>query len=239
VPTYSDQSLRLVLTPLRSGDDARVRLSNRLSSEPITFGSTYIGKQADGATLVPGSNQRLTFGGARQVTVPAGGEVVSDPVKIQFRAFEHLAVSVYVAAPGGHATEHFLGVQTSFISPAGSGDLAGEDGGGYSEPTLTRPFVTGIETRVAGRDGVLVPVGDSITDGAGSGGIDVDARYPDFLAGRLQDPLGGVRYSVLNEGIAGKPDPQGRPRSDLRPLAATSPRRRRAGPSRGQRRDRA
>ena len=202
-PTYSDQSLRLVLTPRRSGDVARVRLSNRFGTRPIAFGSVFIGQQRSGADLIPGSNERVRFKGRRRVTIPAGQETLSDPVPISFRAFQHVAVSVYVAAPGGPATEHFLAEETSFVSASGSGDLTADEAAtGYSTTTPARPFVTGLETRAPRTDGVVVAVGDSITDGAGSA-VDEDTRYPDFLARRLEHRPGGVSFSVLNEGIGG------------------------------------
>lgn len=122
-PTYADQSLRLILTPLRGGDTARVRLSNRFGAGPLTFERALLGRQASGADLVPGSNVALSFAGARRVTVPAGDEIVSDPVPFSFEAFERLAVSVFVPAPGG-ATRHFAARQTSYVAAPGAGDVA-------------------------------------------------------------------------------------------------------------------
>jgi lysophospholipase L1-like esterase len=207
---YSDQTLRLLLTPLRSGQVARVRLSNRLSAAPITLSRVHIGQQATGAALLAGSNRPVHFEGLPEVTIAAGDEVLSDPVDIEWRAFDHLAVSIYVAAPGGIATEHLQGHQTSFISVPGSGDLtAQENAAGFPIATTRRPLVTGIETPAAGAQAVLVAVGDSITDGEQRSprgeelGVDEDTRYPDFLARRLHDPVRGVSYSVLNQGIGG------------------------------------
>jgi lysophospholipase L1-like esterase len=70
-----------------------------------------------------------------------------------------------------------------------------------------RPFVTEVQTRASRRAGVVVAVGDSITDGDQRKanltelGIDEDARYPDFLARRLRSHR--RRLSVINEGIGG------------------------------------
>ena len=49
--SFSDQTLRLNLTPLRAGKVARVRLSNRFGTQPITFDRVYLGKQRSGARL--------------------------------------------------------------------------------------------------------------------------------------------------------------------------------------------
>lgn len=208
--SYSDQSLRLIVTPLRGGSTLRVRLSNRLSDEPVTFGSVYVGKQRSGAKLVPGSNRPLRFDGQTSVTIPAGGEVESDAVALSFRAFEHLAVTVHVSGTIAAATRHLAARQTSFISDPGAGDLtADDDGSGFTRTTTTRPFLTGIDVLAPRRNGVVAAIGDSITDGDQRDrmvheiSIDQDARYPDFLARRLKSSRFGARLSVVNLGIGG------------------------------------
>lgn len=203
-PTYSDQSLRLVLTPLRGGESARVRLSNRFGSGPVTFRSAFLGRQASGPALVDGSNVPLRFDGADEVTVPAGAEVVSDPVAFSFAAFEQLAVSLFVPAPGG-ATQHFAARQTSYV---GAGDVAADEAGNPFEMTMTsRPFVVGVDVVAPEGHGVVVAIGDSITDGDqrdamfAEVSVDADARYPDFLARRVSESMAGT--SVINLGISG------------------------------------
>jgi lysophospholipase L1-like esterase len=188
---YSDQSLRVVLVPMRGGQLARVRLSNRFGLEPITFRSVHLGKQRSGAQLVAGSNQPVLFHGQAEVTVAAGEQVESDGVAMSFAAFEPLAVSVFVPAPGG-ALQHSAGRHTSFASPPGSGDLAsGEDSGGFTASGKPVPFVVAVDVRAPGRDSVVATIGDSITDGT----------YPDFLARRLDGGAHGL--SVVDLGIAG------------------------------------
>lgn len=205
---FSDQTLRLNVTPLRSGRGARVRLSNRFGTQAVMFDRVYLGKQDAGARLRAGSNRRVRFAGSTSVTVPAGAEVSSDQVAISVRAFEHLAVSIYVAGSTGPATQDARALQTSFVTPSGLGDRSAQEGDdGFSLSITARPFLTEIETRAPRRHGVLVAVGDSITDGTQSSptlalrGVDEDARYPDLLARRLNE--GGSRFAVLNAGIGG------------------------------------
>ena len=135
--------------------------------------------------------------------------VLSDRVRLPFRAFEHLAVSMDVAAAAGPATEHAQAHQTSFVTPAGGGNRsASESGDGFSIAITSRFFVTALEVRASRRTGAVVAFGDSITDGDQRSttfaelGIDADARYPDFLARRLGRRL-GRRVGVLNAGIGG------------------------------------
>lgn len=209
-PRYAEQSLRLILTPLRGGGVLRVRLSNRFGDDPVTFDGAFVGKQLAGAQLVAGSSRPLRFAGAASVTIPAGDEVVSDPVRLPFRAFERLAVSLDLHGEVAAATQHAEAAQTSYFTATGDGGRAArEDATGYTGITISRPFVTGIDVLAPRRIGVVAAIGDSITDGTQSDaqlrtlGIDEDARYPDFLARRLAASRHGRSLTVVNLGIGG------------------------------------
>jgi lysophospholipase L1-like esterase len=170
-----------------------------------------VSRRQGGAALVPGTTAEVRFGGRPAVTVAAGRDVVSDAAKLSFAAFQALAVDVYVGDDVGKPTEHFSARQTSYLTPDGTGDRAGEvSGSSFTERTTGRPFVTGIDVRARARTGAVVALGDSLTDGYDGSplgvpetkdGIDADGRYTDVLAHRLlaaRRPL-----SVLNMGMTG------------------------------------
>jgi lysophospholipase L1-like esterase len=195
---FVDQSLRLVITPTLGGARVRVRFSNRYGSAPVTFGAVTIGLQASGAALVPGSRRTLRFGRKRSVTIPAGGELVSDPRRFRYDAFVHVAVSVHVTS-GDRATEHSTAIQTSYLAPAG--DHTSDDADDAFTRTIgTWPYVTDLEVQAPRRTGAVIALGDSITDGL-PGPVNGDGRYPDVLARRLADD--GTPIAVQNEGISG------------------------------------
>jgi lysophospholipase L1-like esterase len=207
---FAEQTIRTVLTPLTAGSTARVRLSNRYGSAPVTFGSVTLGKAAAGASLVPGSNRAVRFRGARSVTVPAGSERVSDPVKITVRPFENLTVGVYVKGVSGPATSHGTGRQTSYLSMLGAGDVTGGSASKFTSTTTSRYFVAGVDVRRSRRVGTVVTFGDSITDGyqgvgvpvvENTAGMDRPVRYPDFLARRID--ASSRAFGVANSGISG------------------------------------
>jgi lysophospholipase L1-like esterase len=208
--THNDTT-RAILTPTHGGSTLRVRLSNRFGDRPVTFVHVTVSRRQAGAALVPGTTREVRFGGRRAVTVGAGHDVVSDAVRLRFAAAEALAVDVYVAGDAGKPTEHFSARQTSYLTPDGTGDHAGEpSGGAFTEHTTTRPFVTGVDVRAPAGTGAVVALGDSLTDGYDGSrigvpetkdGVDADGRYTDVLARRLRAarrPLG-----VLNMGITG------------------------------------
>jgi lysophospholipase L1-like esterase len=196
-----DQTLRMNVTPLHAGSTLRVRLSNRFGRQAVTFDSIYIGKQQGGAALLPGSNRRILFRGRRAVTIAPGREVKSDRVRLSFAAFEHLAVSLHALGSTGNVTEHFQATQTSYLTAPGAGDRTAEEGGGsFIQSTTSRFFVSSIDVRAPKSASAVVTFGDSITDGYQRGGLDQDARYPDFLARRPSTRR--HHLSILNAGIS-------------------------------------
>ena len=206
-----DETTRAILTPTFGGTTARVRLSNRFGTAPVTFAQATIARRASGPALVPNTTAPLTFAGGRSVNVAPGQDVLSDPVAFSVQAFEPLAVSIYVTGDVGKPTEHYIARQTSYLTRQGAGDhTADVHGAAFTQRTTSRPFVSGIEVLAPLSNGAVVTLGDSITDGYQAQppgtpesleGIDADGRWPDVLARRLgtaSRPL-----SVLNLGIAG------------------------------------
>ena len=213
-------TFRLVLTPHLGGSMIRVHLSDRFGLHPLTVVSATIGVVSSGAALVPGSVKALSFGGQPSVTIPAGQDVVSDPLAMTVSAFQNLAVSVYVPSPNnGGLTEHYTARQTSFFAPrTATGDLAADpDGAPFTVQTTTRPLLDGLDVLAPGDVGAVVTLGDSLTDGYGgtparSGrnplgasenpiGVNLNGRWPDDLARRLS--AANLPLSVLNAGISG------------------------------------
>jgi lysophospholipase L1-like esterase len=206
-----DETARVVLTPSYGGSVVQVRLSNRFGTVPVTFARTTIARRDRGAALVPGTVRALRFAGRPAITLPPGGDAVSDPVRLGFRSFQPLAVSTYVPGGVGKPSEHYTGRQTSYETLDGAGDHAADVGGGaFTSPTTTRPWVAGLAVRAPRSAGTVVAFGDSITDGyqgqaAGvpetSEGIDADGRWPDVLSRRLR--AAKAPLAVVNAGISG------------------------------------
>src|SRR3712207_9576506 len=59
----ADATLRMVVRPNTAGGQARVRLSNRFGSGPVTVSSVRLARRGTGAALVPGSSRSVLFGG--------------------------------------------------------------------------------------------------------------------------------------------------------------------------------
>ncbi len=193
------RAYRLVVRTSADGSDLRVRLSNAFGDRPLTLDSVWAGRRQEGARLVPGSNRRLTFGGARSVTVPAGGTAYSDALPGRLTAGADLVVSLHSPDAAGPATGHGMAMQTSYTA---EGDhTAEEDARNWTGTTGSWFYLDAVTVRTDARTGAVAALGDSITDGWQSSG-DLNRRWPDYLARRLER-AGSVVRGVANEGISG------------------------------------
>jgi len=210
---FEDQTLRQVLVPHGTGSQARLRLSNRFGAEPLTVDRTTLGRRAPDATatVAAGTLVPVTFAGQAAVTIPPGGEAVSDPIPIAVAAFEPLVVSTYFASGSGPLTQHFYARRIPY---AADGDRTGEASGeGFDAlDTAASYLVTGLDVLAPASVGAVVAFGDSLTDGyvagarpgePGAAAIGADGAYPDVLQRRLLLTRGAPPLVALNAGIAG------------------------------------
>ena len=204
-----DQTFRLIVRPDVWGPQARLRLSNAFGNKPVTFDSAFVGLQESGAAIVPGTNAGVTFGGQKSVTVAPGQSAVSDPVALAFAKpsdpmlrGRKLAVSFHVAGESGPMTWHAKALQTSYVSPPGSGAKGAEDGeASFPFSTASWYFLDEVDMAPTTGTKAIVAFGDSITDGTGTT-INGDDRWPDVLSRRLHAAYGDA-FAVVNQGIGG------------------------------------
>jgi lysophospholipase L1-like esterase len=169
----------------------------------VTFAAVHVGRRAEAAAIVPGTNRRVRFAGSATVTVPAGETVLSDPVRLAVRPFEDLAVSIRIDGTSGPAPLHLLTSQTSYLTPPGASARGDEeDGAAYTRTTGSLWYLAAIDVRGGRTDGAVGIIGDSITDGIASTG-DTNRRWPDFLQRRLLAEPRLARLAVLNAGVGG------------------------------------
>jgi len=198
-------SFRNVLHLSVGGSALRVRLTNRLGTEPLRLGAVTVALQEPGEpkspNAEPGSMRTATFAGAPTVTIPAGQDRVTDAVDLVVPYGANLLVTVHTPDDSGPATYHRTAKQTNFV--ALSGDRAdAEDGDAYTRTTTSWYYVTGVDVLDAPAAGSVVALGDSLTDGGGTTS-DTNRRWPDRLADRFAALPPNRRLGVLNAGISG------------------------------------
>lgn len=204
--TARDQSYRMLVNTALGGSRVRARFSNVHGQDPLVLRSANLALPVTGAQgpgLDPTTAAALTFRGDREVVVPPGEEVRSDPVDFDVPPDANVAVSFHVAGTMGRVTMHRLGLTTSYTTPPDAGDHAEDaEGTAFTRPTTSWSFVTGLEVVAPRTTSTVVALGDSITDGA----MQVpnsNGRWPDLLNDRIAaSSLAGDRV-VVNAGISG------------------------------------
>jgi lysophospholipase L1-like esterase len=209
--SVGNQTYRMTVVPQRGGSTLRIHLTNRFRGEPIEFGHVTVGAQLDGVSIAPGSLREVTFGGNSSVIVPAGHDILSDPIDLGVDAFQPLSVSVYVPGAALLPTEHLSANRTSFYTLPGVGDRSADlTGSDMSLRTTNVVFVSGVDVIAADGASAVVAFGDSITEGTITNSffnspdpsvVDTDFRYTDHLQRRID--AAGLPLSVVNAGIGG------------------------------------
>jgi lysophospholipase L1-like esterase len=211
---FSSVTMREIAHISAGGEQIRLRFTNEFGLDPLTIADAHVALSAGGASIQPGSDRAVTFGGAASVNIPPGAAIFSDPVALAVAPLSDLAVSFYLPSQIMRAeTYHSFADQDNYLA----------DGHSPAAPDLPQPttlaswyFFDGIDISAA--DGsisaavgsvaaapgsrAIVTLGDSITDGAHST-HNANRRWPDVLAARLSQDPNLAHVAVLNEGIGG------------------------------------
>jgi GDSL-like lipase/acylhydrolase family protein len=221
VPQAQNQTLRMILKPDLWGDTMRVRLSNTWGPQAVTFGTVTLGLQSFSGATVAGTNTPVTFSGKRSVTVPAGAEVWSDAVHLDWvnrndwedyqgqhgavspvLEGRNLAVSMFIPGSSGPMTYHATALQESFLAAPNTGDHTADDSdAAFPYETPSWFFVDAIDVMAPADTRVLVGAGSSSVDGSITT-TDQNDRFLNWMSRRLHAAY-GRHVSVVNEGIGG------------------------------------
>jgi lysophospholipase L1-like esterase len=208
---FNKQTLRQIVHTSIGGDRVRVVLSNAFGTAPLVIGAANVALRQKDASIVASSARALTFGGSTATTVAAGAIAISDPVGLAVPAFADLAIDIFLpgdtASSSSPLTTHSGALQTSYVSAPGNYSGVTE----LPTPAATMQswfFLSRVEIAAPEPVGVVMALGDSITDGSLSTS-DTNNRWPDHLAKRLMAQATIARspqtamMGVLNQGIAG------------------------------------
>jgi hypothetical protein len=190
---FLNQTVRTVVTPSATGASVRIKLANPMSAVPMTVGAASIGAQAssDAATLA--TPTALTFAGTASVVIPAGGEVLSDPVTFPSTTggSGNLVVSLNFTTTVARAPVHaFTTTQTYLAS------------GNQTATTQAAPFSTSlsgtyyfasldVSTTDSG-DGTVVVLGDQFAASTGTDRATWVDKLPSALGALGESVPGGV-----------------------------------------------
>jgi lysophospholipase L1-like esterase len=196
---FRNATIREILFTSAGGARVRVRLTNAFGDAPLRIGRAAIALAAHGAGTVGGTTTPLYFDRRRSVLIPPGAEVTSDPAPLSVGPATRLSVSLYLPGPTGQATQHADAEQVNYVA---TGLHVASGSGSFRAHTHSWYYLAGVDVLSPRRTlGSVIALGDSITDGVGSP-TGADARWPNFLAQRLNDRSGST-LAVIDAGIGG------------------------------------
>jgi lysophospholipase L1-like esterase len=196
-------TIRSIVHTSIGGQEIRIRVSNVFGTAPLQIAHATVALPAapGSAGVAPGTLREATFGGAATVTIPAGQDVLSDPIRLAVPASHDLLVSTYTPGDPTPFSYHPSAQEYSFYT-SGPDEAGAASASAFPQTTGSWYLLTGVEVAGTAAQGDVVAFGDSITDGFRST-YDLNARWPNILADRILALPPGDQMGVLNAGIGG------------------------------------
>jgi len=196
-------SIRQIVRVSIPGETLRFHFSNIIGDTELEIKAVHVAKSAGQGTgsIIVDTDTEITFNGKPEVTIPAGGDLISDDIDFHIDALDELAITIfYGKIPVDLFTSHAGARTNSYI----------EVGNVVSKETFTQDNKFPRWYTIAAIDVVdnerkyaaVLCYGDSITDGRGST-TDKQNRWSDILAEKLQSNPATQHLAVLNQGIGG------------------------------------
>jgi lysophospholipase L1-like esterase len=199
-PGLSNNTIRQVVRVSIGGDTLRMRFSNEFSEEAVTMREVRVAVSTGLDTILTDTETQLLFDGETEVTMEAGSAVVSDPFAFNLDSLSRLAITIYFGETSPSVTGHPGSRTTSYILTGNEVSREHFDGAVTTDHWYV---INTIDVKTENDSAAAVAIiGDSITDGRGSG-TNKQNRWPDELANRLQNNPGTQNVGVLNAGIGG------------------------------------
>ncbi len=197
---FNNQTVRMIVRTSLGGNRIRVHLSNAFGPAPVNIGAAHVALRDKDSAILAGSDKALLFNGKPSVMIPAGAEMISDALAMDIPKLTEVAISVYAPGDTGPASNHALGLHTTYISKEGDMTAAPE----FADAVTSQSWywVSAVDVMAPAQAAAIVTFGDSITDGATST-PNTDRSWPSILAKRLLANPATFNIAVANLGISG------------------------------------
>jgi lysophospholipase L1-like esterase len=197
-PGLSNNTLRQVVCVSIGGKKLQLKFSNKFGKDPVTMKAVQIAVSNGGSAINEATTKTIKFNGKTEVTMQPGTELTSDAVSFDLKPRMEVAITIAFGETSAALTGHPGSRTTSYLL-AGNQSSPGAD---YSNAIKTDHWyiITGIDVQASKSTAAIAIMGDSITDGRGSG-TNKQNRWPDILAINLLDK--NRKTAVLNFGIGG------------------------------------
>ena len=198
-PGLTENTLRQIVRVSIGGGVVRLRFSNAFSKSPVELKSVAIAQSLEGGSVDVSTQKALKFNNNPGIIMAPGGEAFSDPVKFNLKPGSRLAVTIHFGKTSPDVTGHPGSRTTSFIL---SGNNISSSGFAGAVKTDHWYVIQGIDVQGNKNSKTIAVLGNSITDGRGSG-TNKQNRWTDILSARLLENPDTKNTGVLNLGIGG------------------------------------
>jgi hypothetical protein len=147
-------------------------------TDPSTIAAAAIAPSLGESRIDPAAQRALTFGGQASVVLAAGRDTISDVVPFDLAPLSNVAITARFGTVPAVVTGHPGSRTTSYIQP---GDAIALPSLPSAVATVHWYVITAIDVEAPSSSAAVVTLGNSITDGRGSG-TDRQNRWPDELA---------------------------------------------------------
>ncbi len=194
-PGLAQNSFQQVVKVSLGGDSIRLTLSNLHGDSPLEIRSATLAPALGGGQLDSSQLQTLLFQRQSAVKIPPGESITTDAFAFALAPRMELAVTLSfgevpatITGHPGSRTQSFLWEEAATFASA--------------QAVERWYFIQRIQILAADTAAAIVVLGNSITDGRGSG-TNRQNRWPDVLANRLSTNSRTAHLAVLNHGIGG------------------------------------
>ncbi|MDR1883953.1 MAG: SGNH/GDSL hydrolase family protein [Prevotella sp.] len=198
-PGLSMNTIRQIVRVSIGGNTIRIRFSNDFGANSLLLESVSISASLGGGSIDLNTRKFLTFNGKKSVSVPVRSEIYSDTLAFPLKQDSRLAIDVHYGETPPQLTGHPGSRTTSYILGGNQLDNPDFKGAVKTDHWYT---ITGIDVRGSEKTSAVAILGNSITDGRGSG-VNRQNRWPDIFSQRLLENSSTSNVSVLNLGIGG------------------------------------
>lgn len=198
-PGLANNTLRQIVRVSIGGEIIRLKFSNEFSDENLELKSVKIAISTGNGTIEKKTLKEVKFKGKKWVTIEPGKFVVSDPVKFVFKPRTDIAITIFFGNVPTKLTGHPGSRTTSYILKGNNVDDVY-----FKESIKTDHWyvINSMDVLAPENSFAVVTLGNSITDGRGSG-TNKQNRWPDILSEKLLQNEKTKHVAVVNMGIGG------------------------------------
>ena len=198
-PGLNNNILRQVVRVSIGGDSLRVRFSNEFSTGTVTMKAVHVAISTGSSTIETSTNKELKFNGKAEVTMNPGVVISSDPIAFALKPRMDIAITISFGQTSPDVTGHPGSRTTSYLLAGNNTSIIDFTCSVHTDHWYV---INGIDVKTDKPSAAVAILGNSITDGRGSG-TNRQNRWPDILSECLLKNPKTSQVGVLNLGIGG------------------------------------